>query len=76
VYLQGSFALGDADEHSDVDVVAVTKDELNDAQLSRAHVQPAYAHHQDRNGHHLVVVPAVGRPSIVTLIDVLEIDLG
>jgi predicted nucleotidyltransferase len=32
-YLQGSFALGDADEHSDVDFVVVTRDELTDAQL-------------------------------------------
>ncbi|HEY6032256.1 MAG TPA: aminoglycoside adenylyltransferase domain-containing protein [Gaiellaceae bacterium] len=28
-YLQGSFALGDADEHSDVDFVVVTHDELS-----------------------------------------------
>jgi predicted nucleotidyltransferase len=35
VYLQGSFALGGADEHSDVDFVVVTKDELSDAQVDR-----------------------------------------
>jgi predicted nucleotidyltransferase len=32
-YLQGSFALGDADEHSDVDFSVVTHDEVTDAQL-------------------------------------------
>jgi predicted nucleotidyltransferase len=31
-YLQGSFALGDADEHSDVDFVVVTHDELLEAE--------------------------------------------
>jgi RimJ/RimL family protein N-acetyltransferase len=33
-YLQGSFALGDADEHSDVDFIVVTHDEVSDAELS------------------------------------------
>ena len=32
-YLGGSFALGDADEHSDVDFVVITSDEITDAQL-------------------------------------------
>src|SRR5207248_7732979 len=32
-YLQGSFALGDADEDSDVDFIIVTHDEVTDAQL-------------------------------------------
>lgn len=31
-YLQGSFALGDADEHSDVDFIVVTQDEVSEAQ--------------------------------------------
>jgi hypothetical protein len=31
-YLQGSFAVGDADEHSDVDFLVVVHDELTDAQ--------------------------------------------
>jgi predicted nucleotidyltransferase len=31
-YLQGSFALGDADEHSDVDFIVVTQDEVTEAQ--------------------------------------------
>ena len=31
-YLQGSFAVGDADEHSDVDFIVVTNDELSDEQ--------------------------------------------
>ena len=31
-YLQGSFAVGDADEHSDVDFLIVTQDELTEAQ--------------------------------------------
>ena len=31
-YLQGSFALGDADEHSDVDFIVVTKGELTESQ--------------------------------------------
>jgi len=30
LYLQGSFALGEGDEHSDVDFVALTSDELSD----------------------------------------------
>jgi RimJ/RimL family protein N-acetyltransferase len=33
-YLQGSFALGDADEHSDVDFIVVTHDEITDAQVN------------------------------------------
>src|SRR5688572_5325159 len=32
-YLQGSFAVGDADEHSDVDFIVATHDEVTDAQL-------------------------------------------
>jgi Domain of unknown function (DUF4111)/Nucleotidyltransferase domain len=32
-YLQGSFALGDADEDSDVDFIVVTHDEVTDAEL-------------------------------------------
>jgi hypothetical protein len=32
-YLQGSFAVGDADEHSDVDFIVATHDELADAQV-------------------------------------------
>ena len=34
VYLQGSFALGGADEHSDVDFIVVTRDEVDDDQLA------------------------------------------
>jgi len=30
VYLQGSFAVGDADQHSDVDFIVVTEDEVTD----------------------------------------------
>jgi hypothetical protein len=33
VYLQGSFAVGDADEHSDVDFLIATARELSDAQV-------------------------------------------
>ncbi|HEU5066219.1 MAG TPA: aminoglycoside adenylyltransferase domain-containing protein [Gaiellaceae bacterium] len=33
-YLQGSFALGDADEHSDVDFIVVIDDELTDDQIA------------------------------------------
>ena len=33
-YLQGSFAVGDADVHSDVDFVVVIKDEVGDIQLA------------------------------------------
>src|SRR5256885_16724499 len=33
LYLQGSFAVGDADVHSDVDFIAVTNDEVTDDQL-------------------------------------------
>lgn len=33
-YLQGSFALGDADEHSDVDFIVVVGDEIGDAELA------------------------------------------
>jgi predicted nucleotidyltransferase len=32
-YLQGSFAVGDADEHSDVDYIVVTNGELSDEQV-------------------------------------------
>jgi hypothetical protein len=34
LYLQGSFALGDGDAYSDVDWIAVTRDELTDAQVA------------------------------------------
>ncbi|MEM7128259.1 MAG: aminoglycoside adenylyltransferase domain-containing protein [Chloroflexota bacterium] len=34
LYLQGSFALGDADESSDVDFLAVIEDELSEAELA------------------------------------------
>lgn len=34
MYLQGSFALGDFDEHSDVDYIAVIKDELTPEQVN------------------------------------------
>jgi RimJ/RimL family protein N-acetyltransferase/predicted nucleotidyltransferase len=33
-YLQGSFALGDADEHSDVDFIVVTHGEVSDIEVS------------------------------------------
>jgi predicted nucleotidyltransferase len=33
-YLQGSFALGDADENSDVDFIVVTHDEVSDTELA------------------------------------------
>lgn len=33
VWLQGSFAVGDADEHSDVDFLVVVRNELTDAQI-------------------------------------------
>jgi predicted nucleotidyltransferase len=39
-YLQGSFALGDADEHSDVDFLIVTREEIGDEQL--AQLQPMH----------------------------------
>jgi predicted nucleotidyltransferase len=35
VYLQGSFAVGDFDEHSDVDFVVATREELDDHALPR-----------------------------------------
>jgi hypothetical protein len=44
-YLQGSFAVGDADEHSDVDFIVVTKDDVTpeqQAQLQALH-QTLYA---------------------------------
>jgi RimJ/RimL family protein N-acetyltransferase/predicted nucleotidyltransferase len=34
VYLQGSFALGDADEYSDVDFIVATHDEVTDTELA------------------------------------------
>jgi hypothetical protein len=34
MYLQGSFAVGDADEHSDVDFIVVTEAEVTDSQLT------------------------------------------
>jgi predicted nucleotidyltransferase len=33
-YLQGSFAVGDFDEHSDVDFIVVARDEPSDAQVA------------------------------------------
>jgi len=37
-YLQGSFAVGDADEHSDVDFIVATHDEITDEQLAALQV--------------------------------------
>ena len=46
-YLQGSFAVGDADEHSDVDFIVATTDDVTDAQRAelqamhqRLHAEP------------------------------------
>ena len=36
-YLQGSFAVGDADEHSDVDFLVVTNNELDEAEQKALH---------------------------------------
>src|SRR3954466_13765022 len=33
-YLQGSFAVGDFDQHSDVDFIIATRDELSDTQVA------------------------------------------
>jgi hypothetical protein len=38
VYLQGSFALGDADEYSDVDFIVATRDEIDRDQLAALQV--------------------------------------
>jgi predicted nucleotidyltransferase len=38
-YLQGSFALGSADEHSDVDFVVATESEPDEAPLQRLHAE-------------------------------------
>src|SRR5690242_16704577 len=35
IYLQGSFAVGDFDEHSDVDFIVVLADELSDEEVQR-----------------------------------------
>jgi predicted nucleotidyltransferase len=45
VYLQGSFALGDADEHSDVDFISVLHRELSTKEL--ADLQQMHAHIHD-----------------------------
>ncbi len=37
-YLQGSFAVGDADEHSDVDFIVVTNEEIDDVQAAALQV--------------------------------------
>src|SRR5438876_11024144 len=37
-YLQGSFAVGDADEHSDVDFIVVTKGEVTPGQQAELEV--------------------------------------
>ena len=43
-YLQGSFAVGDFDMHSDVDFIIVIQDEPSDAQIQAltVHVQPPF----------------------------------
>lgn len=43
-YLQGSFAVGDADVHSDVDFVIVTEDEVGEAQLAALQATHARIH--------------------------------
>jgi hypothetical protein len=44
VYLQGSFALGDADVHSDVDLIAVTASDVTAGQLAGLQVMHAHLH--------------------------------
>ncbi len=46
-YLQGSFAVGDADVHSDVDFVIVTHDEVTDAQQTALQAMHARIHTLD-----------------------------
>jgi hypothetical protein len=45
VYLQGSFALGDFDEHSDVDFIAVLKDELSSPEVETLQVLHPQIYH-------------------------------
>lgn len=47
VYLVGSFALGDADEHSDVDFLVVTHSEVGDRQLVKLQALHARIHELD-----------------------------
>jgi predicted nucleotidyltransferase len=48
-YLQGSFAVGDWDVHSDVDFVVATTDDLSDAELSA--LQALHGRIYDRDSH-------------------------
>ena len=48
-YLQGSFALGDADEHSDVDFIIVTHDAVDEPAVMRLRALHADFPHRDGN---------------------------
>lgn len=49
IYLQGSFAVGDFDEHSDVDFIVVVEAELTEAQVSA--LRHLHAQLPDQPGH-------------------------
>ena len=48
-YLQGSFAVGDADEHSDVDFIIVTHDAVGEPAVLRLRALHADLPHRDGN---------------------------
>ena len=48
-YLQGSFAVGDADQHSDVDFVIVTHDAVDEPAVLRLRALHADFPHRDGN---------------------------
>ncbi|MEO5576606.1 MAG: nucleotidyltransferase domain-containing protein [Gaiellaceae bacterium] len=56
VYLQDSLAVGDADEHSDVDFLVVTESELDEAQ-----VEPLRTLHRQLHALPSLAVGAAGR---------------
>jgi hypothetical protein len=49
IYLQGSFAVGGADEHSDADFIVVVEEELSDGQVDA--LQAMHGHIYDRPNH-------------------------
>jgi hypothetical protein len=54
LYLQGSFALGEADEHSDVDFVVAVRWPLDDRAVARLQVMHGHLHdHHDAWARHL-----------------------
>jgi predicted nucleotidyltransferase len=62
-YLQGSFAVGDADAHSDVDFVVVTEDEVTPEQQDDLRLEPRIGRRRRKSRSPESSAARVGRKS-------------